>query len=156
MASRRDTIIQELITQLKTVSGWTVMQRDPGDDPDTSNVKLAVVLDAGETVRQGGFHTLTTKSLALSILVRLRVGDADDTLDGGNADRYLHRAVAELEAAIFAQPEPYTVVEQLLMEGWENVTPQDESRLIAAEIRLNAIYRHDIDDPSSFTAVKVV
>lgn len=154
MASIRDLNVQAIADRLTaelTVDDWAVTRRT-GTDVLNLAKKVAVVIDSGEDPVSIDSMT-TTKDVRVSVAIFGKFEDVDPVVHAGDAMRYLDELLADVERAIFSDPDLGT--RQVINEGTEKGDPE-ESTMLSGQLRLSIRYRHNNDDPSTYDPMVVI
>lgn len=150
MASIRDSLLRSLVARLAGNAGWDAQVRARTNSWDPAKKISAVAYVEFEQKRLEN-NLLYGAQMQVTVRVRGRDEDADDSLDGSNPYRYLDRLVAVVEAAPhvpadWADP-GFTDVE---VTGHE-VLPPGEQNTVSAEVHVSFRYRHNVDDPGAYS-----
>lgn len=154
MTTIRTRILQALADRFATATGWTSRVRRAVED--TADSKVAIVYHTGEGKRQlsGGCGEYTCD---LSIGVAI---DVDTVAIDPEAEPFdvLDEAIAELERVFPAVPDPAaelgiaSLLELQLVRSRVHL-PSEELGTMQATLSIEAQYRHDVGDPSTWGGV---
>ncbi|MBL8752268.1 MAG: hypothetical protein JNK15_03120 [Planctomycetes bacterium] len=148
MATIRDNILNALVARLATIPGWTAQLRGLTNGAPNATV-LAVVCFLTED-KSLATNDQYQASMQVLVWIRGNPENADATLDGGNAFRYLDRLVALAEQQVH-DPDEWGIepaFTEVQINGHDVLDPANDHQ-VQAELRLTFTYRHHYQDPGA-------
>lgn len=151
MATIRRRILEAVAAKLETATGWVVRVRRIVEDLEPP--KVAVVYSSTETKEQrsGGCGEWTC-NLSIDVAIDVDAAAVDPELDPYEV---LDDAIAELEAVLPADGDPAAAygiasLDDLRLVRTRMTAPTDEIGPVTAVLSLEAQYRHDAQNPSTW------
>lgn len=143
----RDTLLTTFVARLDAITDVSAALRTTVNN--VPNPVHCIVYPEGED-KSLRSHQQYQCTFRVEVLVVVREEDADATLDGGNAYRYLDRMVGEVEKVLHA-PDSWGLdpdYTDMWTTGHVVEDPSDQNELMA-RVFVQFQYVHDYQDPSA-------
>lgn len=140
-------IAMALQQRLAAISGWVAVLR--GSETSIQAPIVAIVVPIGEEKNLANSQSYDAR-WRLEVVLVARAENADPSLDGGNAYRYLDRLVVEVERVVH-DPDSWgfsPTFTDVQVDGHEVLDP-DENNEVVGRVFMTFRYRHDYQDPEA-------